>query len=278
MADKENADVPVKQGIKKKKVVKVKTVKLMLDWKLMELSVDERLPEWFLQSKLKEDQRYIPIHIYREIMRQMDCFGVPQFSDPEKFMSGKNKSQIDMITYRVKCTVEWNKDGRKNPVILTGAWYSAMSGGTLLSDAIHWNIATLDAKALRSALKHSSRIFEYPELDVVDIPTPAEIKETAKKADDILSKVAGDMKPTEKIKAKPVATPVDTAVDIEKVIRAEYAVLLAELDKALTDAWFDKQRTKEQILNLATQLKTKHGEQHKPLIIKIITWDLNQAK
>jgi hypothetical protein len=38
----------------------------------------------------------------------------------------------------------------------------------LLSDAIHGNIATLEAKALRSALKHGYRCFEFPELDVVD--------------------------------------------------------------------------------------------------------------
>lgn len=243
---------------------KEKTVKLSLDWKIGEYSIEERLPEWFLQSKLKEDQRYIPIHLYREIMRQIDEFGVPQFSIPEKFATGKNKSGTDMITYRVVCTVEWHKNWKKDPIILTGTWYSAMSWGTLLSDAIHGNVATLDAKALRSALKHSYRIFEYPEMDVVDVPTPGTVNEI--RAAKTIEEIA---------KAMPWV-PEEPVTDIENNIREEYATQKALLDKNLAEMWTDKP-TKSQILSIATDLKNKFGEEYKKFITPVIMNDLNSA-
>ncbi|MCI0500336.1 MAG: hypothetical protein L0Y61_01140 [Epsilonproteobacteria bacterium] len=62
------------KGKKVMPVEKLKTVKLFLDGKLDEYDIDEKLPEGFLMSKLKENQRYIPIHLYREIMRQIGEF------------------------------------------------------------------------------------------------------------------------------------------------------------------------------------------------------------
>jgi len=44
------------------------------------------MPEDFLKTKLKESQRYIPINLYREILRQVDEFGIPTF-EIEKFIS-----------------------------------------------------------------------------------------------------------------------------------------------------------------------------------------------
>jgi len=153
-------------------------VVLPVDWKEVEFSVDGRLPASFLSSKLKADQQYISIGVYREIMRQTGEFWVPEFTDPEKFMSWNNSRGIPMVTYRVKCTVEWKRWDTVE--ILRWVWYSALSWWIMLSDAIHWNIATLDAKALRSALKHSYRIFEYPEKDSEYVEEKADIEEVAK--------------------------------------------------------------------------------------------------
>ena len=104
--------------------VKVKTVKLMLDGKMNEYSINGRLPEGFLRSKLKENQRYIPIHLYRDIMRQIGEFGIPDFSEPEKFINGKNKAGIDMITYKVRCTIEHTVG--KKIILLKGSGYASM--------------------------------------------------------------------------------------------------------------------------------------------------------
>lgn len=292
---------------KEKEVVKEKEDKaivLQLDWKNVELSADDNLPSWFLEKKLKDDQLYIPVGLYREIMRQLDCFGVPQFSDPEKFMSGKNKSQIDMITYRVKCSVERFKYGRNNaPVILTGVGYSSFSGGVLLSDAIHGNIATLDAKALRSALKHSYRIFEYPEKDVTAEEIPGDVNATIAKANETLNKATPAPAQTSTPASTPASTPttkapvkvdpeaskaIDNAVadiptqstgpSVESQISEEYKVLHAELLKALYELDPDAKTTKQMILDLASKLKAKYGEQYKKYILWVITKDLNSSK
>jgi len=297
---------------KEKPVAPKKTgtiIKLPLNGEMIELTSDERLPVGFLEKKLKDDQLYISVSLYREIMRQMDCFGVPQFTDPEKFMSGKDKWGIDKITYRVKCTVERFKDWRKDPIILTGVWYSSFSGGILLSDAIHWNIATLDAKALRSALKHGPRIFEYPEVEVIDEWVPGDV---IAKANEIIKPTAPAPATTAPA-AAPVATaPATTKVDtktkapvavkpaaadaidwvvadmpteakpvgpsVETQITEDYKELYAKLITTLAELDPNAKVTKPQILDLATQLKLKYGDQYKKYILGIITSDLNKAQ
>lgn len=261
------------KGKKVMPVEKLKTVKLFLDGKLDEYDVDEKLPEGFLMSKLKENQRYIPIHLYREIMRQIWEYWVPEFTDPEKFLSGKNKSSVDMVTYRIKCKVSRTKPWVKEPIILTGVGYSSMSAWVLLSDAVHGNIATLEAKALRSALKHSYRIFEFPELDVVDTNEQWQINEL--KAKETIDNV---------VKWMPTQTPAQTSVpvqpientDIQKEIIEDYNrkkettfAQLAELKQPVE---------KKHVLWLAKEIKDKFGEEHKEFISKVIRDDFNSAK
>lgn len=222
-----------------------------------EYNVDERLPDSFLESKLKESQKYIPIHIYRDILRQLpDLFWVPTFTDPEKIISGKNKSGVEVIAFRVKCSIERLRHGEKKPVVLVWDWYSAISWGAMLSDAIHGNIATLQAKALRSALKLWLRIFEYPEADLPE-PTAQDVELTtpAKATDDVMAKM-----------------PTVNAEDIEK----EYKRLFSELSQKCLETKVTIK--KPMILAIATQLKVQFGEENKPTILKLITDSLNLAE
>lgn len=263
-------DVSLSQSKTKTKKVEEKkkgrTVKLFLDGKLDEYDIDEKLPEGFLMSKLKENQRYIPIHLYREIMRQIGEFWVPEFTDPEKFLSGKNKSNVDMVTYRVKCRVARNKPWVKEPIILTGVGYSSMSAWVLLSDAIHGNIATLEAKALRSALKHGYRCFEFPELDVETVEEKWVINE--EKAKETIANVVKDMP---KVESKTVDT-----TGIEKEITDCYNerrdIRFAQLGQ------IGEVVTKKHVLDLAKEIKEKFWEEHKSIISKIILNDFNSAK
>ena len=170
MTEKEQTEaVETKPTAKPKaKEPKTKMVKLSLDGKEYELSIDEKLPPEFLQTKLKEGQSYVPVWIYREIMRQIDEFDVPDFVE-EKIMTWNNKYNVAQVVYKMYCEVKWYRYGRsKDPVILKGHWYSSISAGALLSDAVHGNMMTLEAKALRAALRYSYRIFEFPEVEIYD--------------------------------------------------------------------------------------------------------------
>lgn len=254
--------------------VKEKTVTLTLDWKTSEYPVGSKLPEWFLHSKLKDSQRYLPVHLYRELLRQIDEFWIPEFSDPEKFATGKNKSWVDVITYAMKCTIVWNKPWKKEPIILTGKAYSAMSWGTLLSDAVHWNFATLEAKSLRSALRHSYAIFEFPEVDVVDewIPATINTKETIDGANKVLDSVVAWMEtPVARDTTKPVEAPKEPVKKwtvTKAMIKTMFDTKLAELVSQCETVWTPI--TKVLILQIATEIKLSVGEEYKTTIMEVI--------
>lgn len=246
-----------------KKASVSKIVKLTNNGVEYNLFINERLPEAFLEVKLKESQKYIPIIVYRDIMRQVDEFGIPQFGELEKIITGKWKSGGDMITYKMRVTIERNKPGEKKPIMLCGSWYQAMSGSTLLSDAVHGNMKTLESRAMRDALKYSYLIFEYPEADLTSIPTGSveevSLSSLTKTADDVLKEVAETM----------------PGRDIEKEIFDEYKKQHETLwVKTITDGTMI---TKADIIKIATGLKLQFGEAVKPLIAKIITADLNNA-
>jgi hypothetical protein len=63
MAEKEQTEVVETKPTTKTKAKepKARTVKLLLDGKEYELSIDEKLPPEFLQTKLKEGQSYVPV-------------------------------------------------------------------------------------------------------------------------------------------------------------------------------------------------------------------------
>lgn len=274
MAEKVESQVEeTKSTTKKKDVKKEKAVVLQLDGKTYEIPVSEKLPPEFLQEKLKEGQSYIPIGVYREIMRQLDEFDVPEFTE-EKIMTWNNKYNVAQVVYKMYCEVKWYKYGRdKEPIVLKWHWYSSMSAWVLLSDAVHGNMMTLEAKALRAALRYSYRIFEFPELEVYDDwKTEWTIKE----------------KSATKIEAKPVKTEEEKATtqqvvddiikedtDIETKIKDRYSELMKELGaKVLTrDEWPQKQ----EVLDIGTQLKNEFWEKYKMFIINMIMPDVDKA-
>ena len=255
-----------KSTTKKKDSKKEKTVVLQLDGKIYEIPVSEKLPPEFLQEKLKEGQSYIPIGVYREIMRQLDEFGVPEFTE-EKIMTWNNKYNVAQVVYKMYCEVKWYKDWKtKEPIILKWHWYSSMSAWVLLSDAVHGNMMTLEAKALRAALRYSYRIFEFPEVEVYDdwkaewiIKEKKEVKTEEQKA--TTQQVVDDI--------------VKEDSDIESKIKARYSELMKELGaKVLTrDEWPQKQ----EVLEIWTQLKNEFWEQYKKFIITMIMPDIDNA-
>lgn len=275
MAEKvESPVVETKPTTKKKDVKKEKAVVLQLDGKTYEIPVSEKLPPEFLQEKLKEGQSYIPIGVYREIMRQLDEFDVPEFTE-EKIMTWNNKYNVAQVVYKMYCEVKWYKYGRgKEPVVLKWHWYSSMSAWVLLSDAVHGNMMTLEAKALRAALRYSYRIFEFPEIEVYDDwKTEWTIKE----------------KTATKIEAKPVKTEEEKATtqqvvddivkedtDIETKIKDRYGVMMQEYGKELLTS--DEKPSKERILAMWTKLKEEFGEQYKKFIISLIMPDIKTAE
>jgi len=258
---------------KEKKVEKVtgaKMVYLQLGNKIHPLSLDDRMPEDFLKTKFQEKQRYIPINVYREMIRQIWEFGIPQF-EIEKFVSWNNKSNVAMIAYKCICKLDWFKYwDKKEPIVLIGNWYSAISAWALLSDAIHWNMHTLQAKALRDALKYSYRIFEFPEDDVSD---PNEAGTIHWEGENPLSP-----------KAEPTKTTVDDVVkdmpeedsDIQKKIKEDYSIAIKELwEKAINESY---EITKKDVLSIGTALKEKYWEDNKKFIISILMKDVEAAK
>ncbi len=282
----EKADPKVVQK-KTKKIVssgviveKSRTVKLFLDNVLWEYDINEKLPFGFLQTKLKEGQFYMPVGLYRDIMRQIGEFGIPDFSDIEKITSGKNKSQVDMVTYKMTCKVARHKPWSLEPIMLKWFGYSSMSAGVLLSDAVHGNMHTLASKALRDAMKYAYNIFEYPEVDVIDAQEPWTINEKkvdVAKAQDTIKKVAEDMKDVE---TDPSMTPfpwgADKDISTNEAIENDYKRMKEEMFAQLETAW--ELVTKQSILALAGTLKRKYGEEHKDFISKVIVTDFNSAK
>lgn len=286
----------------KQKASKVKTVRLELDWMVEDYPIDGSLPAGFMKSKLRDDQTYVPIHIYRDIMRQIGEFDIPVFSEPTMFIEGKNKQGVPMITYKSGCTVTWTV--WKEVKVLRGSWYAPMSGGVLLSDAVHGNMKTLEARALRDALKYAYKIFEFPELDKIDAPLAAEVNlpsnnkldEVAKDTTPVNWKKASEKVPskTEKIPVQKHDLENDTPVgdqnpnpdlivpedwdpvDNEEAIRADYAAMKAELDEGLKS--IGQSVTKAMILDIATKLKEKFGEAEKDSIKSIIMPDYNSAE
>lgn len=261
-AQKDTKEKPKKQESKR-------TVKLFLDRELREFDINEKLPEWFLQNKLKDDQKYIPINLYRDIMRQIWEFGIPDISDPEIFITGTNKSWISMKTYRVKCTVLWHKEWIKEPVELRGVWYSAMSPWTLLSDAVHGNMQTLNAKAMRDALKYAYKIFEFPEKDAEDLNEAWEIKEANDvKAKETIAKIAAETKPVEE-------KPSETKEEEKGELTPEIKITESFNEEYKKIEW---EVTKKSVLLIGTELIKRFGEWNRPIIQKIITPYVNKAK
>lgn len=269
MTEKEQTEVVETKPTTKSKAKepKARTVKLSLDWKDYELSIDEKLPAEFLQTKLKEWQSYVPVGTYREIMRQIDEFDVPEFVE-EKIMSWNNKYSVPQVVYKMYCEVKWYRYGRsKDPVILKGHWYSSISAGALLSDAIHGNMMTLEAKALRAALRYSYRIFEFPEIEIYDDwKTEGTIKEKKE-----APKTEEEKATTQQV----VDDIIKEDSDIESKIKARYSELMKELGaKVLTrEEWPQKQ----EVLDIGTQLKNEFWEQYKKFIITMIMPDIDNA-
>ena len=267
MAEKEQTEVVETKPTTKTKAKepKARTVKLLLDGKEYELSIDEKLPPEFLQTKLKEGQSYVPVWTYREIMRQIDEFDVPDFVE-EKIMTWNNKYNVAQVVYKMYCEVKWYKYGRsKDPVILKWHWYSSISAGALLSDAVHGNMMTLEAKALRAALRYSYRIFEFPEIEIYDDwKTEGTIKEKAPKTE-------AQKATTQQV----VDDIVKEDTDVESKIKARYTELMKELGaKVLTrEEWPQKQ----EVLDIGTQLKNEFWEQYKQFIITMIMPDIDNA-
>lgn len=254
----------VKKEETKKKGESIRTVKLFLDWNLWEYNINEKLPAWFLQSKLKENQMYLPVGLYRDIMKQIGEYGIPEFSEPEKFLSGKNKSQVDMVTYKMICTVMWYKPWEKNPIILKWFWYSSMSAWVLLSDAVHWNMHTLAAKSLRDAMKYSYNIFEYPESEVYDTQESwviAEKKVDNVKAVQTIDNIVNSMPKQE-----------ETTSLTEEILKA-YTERKTVVIEQLSLIW--EEFTKKQVLSIWSELKAKFWDENKEIISKIITPDFN---
>lgn len=270
MVEKELTEaVETKPTTKQKaKEPKVRTVKLSLDWTEYELSIDEKLPSEFLQTKLKEWQSYVPVGIYREIMRQIDEFDVPDFVE-EKIMTWNNKYNVAQVVYKMYCEVKWYRYGRsKDPVILKGHWYSSMSAWVLLSDAVHGNMMTLEAKALRAALRYSYRIFEFPEIEVYDDWK----SEWTIKWEKVESKVEAPKATTQQV----VDDIVKEETDIEKQIKDDYAEMIKQLGAEMLtrDTWIQK----TEIIALWTKLKEKYWEDYKKFIINLIKPDLDVAE
>ena len=106
-------------------------------------------------------------------------------------------------------------------------------------------MATLEAKAVRSALRHSYMCFEFPELDMVDdSPTTAQLtpKEAADNASKVLEDVVNSMPSADKKEIPPSSDkkpvkkePVEeiNPDDIETVIRKEYTRLKTEAEANL---------------------------------------------
>ena len=245
----------------KEKLSKKRIVTLSVGNDSLELDINERLPDSFLESKLKESQKYVPISVYRDIMRQIGEFGIPQFSDFKIVATGKWKSGQDTTAYKCVVTVERNKPGEKKPVILIGSGYQAMSAGILLSDAIHGNSKTLEARALRDCLKYSYLIFEFPEADTAWLPVDetSSLSSLPKTAEQVIKETAEAM----------------PGRDIEKEIAESYK-------KQLETLWVElittgQNITKVQILGIASKLKAEFWEEFKPIIAKVITADLNSS-
>jgi hypothetical protein len=249
---------------KTKTVVKGNVVVLKSEWKEFTLQPTERLPITFLESKLREDQKYIPIGVYRDIMRQIWEFWIPTFADAEKIITGKNKSWWESIAFKVKVEVVRNKPWVKEPILLKGSWYSAMTWGIMLSEAIHWNFKTLEAKALRDALKYSYLIFEHPEADVEE---PTEDK------DMMINKIIEEAvwpAPTKEEAAEKKATKDDIQKDFDTEMQAYNTKVLAWWPEAKAEKW--------DILAIATKLKEKYWVENKKIILEIITQTLNDAQ
>jgi len=100
----------------------------------------------------------------------------------------------------------------------------------LLSDAVHGNFKTLEARALRDALKYSYLIFEFPELDNIDEPIAGTVNEIkAQKTIDEIAKAMPDV-PGKAVADVPDMVAKQPIVDIEKVIREEYKRQKDQLD------------------------------------------------
>ena len=270
MTEKEQTEVVETKPTTKSKAKepKARMVKLSLDWKDYELSIDEKLPAEFLQTKLKEWQSYVPVGTYREIMRQIDEFDIPEFVE-EKIMSWNNKYNVPQVVYKMYCEVKWYRYGRnKDPIILKGHWYSSISAGALLSDAIHGNMMTLEAKALRAALRYSYRIFEFPEVEIYDDwKTEWTIKEKKE-----APKTEEEKATTQQV----VDDIIKEDSDIESKIKEAYSKKKQEyFAKLLTT---NESATKKDILAIWTELKNEFGEQYKSFIIHMIMPDVEGAE
>lgn len=254
---------PVREKPKKVPLSHSKTIILKnSNGESLELNPNDNLPDSFLESKLRENQLYIPIGTYREIMRQLDEFWVPRFWDLEKVLVWKTKTWTDAIAYKMKVEVEWNRPWQKTPTVLVWTWYSSMTAWILLSDAIHWNIKTIEAKALRDALKHSYRIFEFPEKETSSDIKPEDVAWIEKST-------------PQKVVDEVVKESTESIDKIKEEMKKVYTEKYNEIVNAVKE--FGKNPTKKQVLAIWTALKEQFWDKFKPYISELLTNDYNTS-
>jgi len=185
----------------KKTTVKKKVIKLSYQWKNYELDVNEPIPVEFLKTKMREWQDYIPVWIYREVLRQLwNEFWDVKFSDPEIVREIKVQNNV-LVLYKQECFIErWKR-------ILKWSWYHTISLKSMASEAAHGNFKTLEAKAMRDCLKYAYRIFEFPDEDF--IPSEDEIEKKIKEAEDVVKEVKKDTEEKKKFTVENVVKEIE---------------------------------------------------------------------
>lgn len=239
-----------------------------IEWK--KYSIYKPLPTSFLKSKLSEKSTYLPVPVYRTIIRQINNDSIERYWFEEFSLPKFSEKPIELYEWK---TEKWGNVKsiksmycdcfvpRKNPVtntqqLLHWVWYSAMSIDMLLTDSsLHGNMHTLRAKALRDAMKYSYAIFEFPE-DDYDQEEPnvkAQLKEKSV-ISDVVKSIVSEKKEEEKIESNKTATiPAVPEVQEESKINIEVLDLRIQWVK-------DKVSNLKEFSQIATTIKQETME------------------
>lgn len=171
--------------------------------KIESYSVDQHLPEDFYQQKLKQAEKYIPVYVYREIIRQLNNVWIPYFEEPKYLHAWTVKEDAKIYLYCQKCKIQ--VDDKE----IEWVGYHNFSLSALLSSSAHGNFKTLEAKAVRDTLKDVYRIFDYgvyqdeeekatePEPDKKNTKEKSSKEDSTKQSSSTKQKSPGEVNPEE---------------------------------------------------------------------------------
>ena len=157
---------------------KKKTVKIIdFNWKTRELDLNNYMPEDLYKYHKYSKCYYVPIEIFRDILRQLPEFWIPKFEDFEDIYKWKTKDWNWIRVLRQKVKLLWWVE--EQPIEIEWIWYHNVTDWKLFEWTL-WNMKILEARTLRDALKNTYRIFDKGEIHVDDWTETTEWTQEAK--------------------------------------------------------------------------------------------------